>query len=171
MNKNHQNGFNSDIQTQLILLEEIIKSNNMLCEIIDRAAILELENYYIGAGCITQTVWNYLSGNDPCYGIKDIDFVYFDDVNLDFASENKIISRIKQLYKSYVIQIDVKNQARVHLWYKWYERNLKIFSNIQNLCKNSNRLFIIYGAGHLQILRDLINASENLTLVDVYQYL
>jgi len=118
MNKNHQNGFNSDIQTQLILLEEIIKSNNMLCEIIDRAAILELENYYIGAGCITQTVWNYLSGNDPCYGIKDIDFVYFDDVNLDFASENKIISRIKQLYKSYVIQIDVKNQARVHLWYK-----------------------------------------------------
>lgn len=54
---------------------------------------------------------------------------------------------------------------------KWYERNLKIFSNIQRLAVKSKRLFLIYGAGHLQILRDLINADSRLRLVDVYQYL
>lgn len=54
---------------------------------------------------------------------------------------------------------------------KWYERNLKIFTNIQQLATSSERLFIIYGAGHLQILRDLINADDNLRLVDVYRYL
>ncbi len=54
---------------------------------------------------------------------------------------------------------------------QWYERNLKIFSNIQNLAKKHQRIFIVYGAGHLQILRELINADENLNLVDVYQYL
>ena len=54
---------------------------------------------------------------------------------------------------------------------KWYERNLKIFSNIQRLAAKSQRLFILFGAGHLQILREFINADENLKLVDVYQYL
>ena len=54
---------------------------------------------------------------------------------------------------------------------KWYERNLKIFSNIQNLCTDCKRLFIIYGAGHLQILRDLINDSDDLILIDNKNYL
>lgn len=54
---------------------------------------------------------------------------------------------------------------------KWYERNLKIFSNIQRLAAKNERIFIIYGAGHLQILRDLINADSNLKLVDVDKYL
>lgn len=54
---------------------------------------------------------------------------------------------------------------------KWYERNLKIFANIQRLATISERLFIIYGAGHLQILKDLISADDNLKLVDVYKYL
>ena len=54
---------------------------------------------------------------------------------------------------------------------KWYERNLKIFANIQQLATKSKKLFIIYGAGHLPILRELINADDNLKLVNVYEYL
>ena len=54
---------------------------------------------------------------------------------------------------------------------KWYERNLKIFSNIQRLAFNKERLFIIYGAGHLHILKDLINSDNNLKLIDIYKYL
>lgn len=54
---------------------------------------------------------------------------------------------------------------------QWYERNLKIFSNIQRLAKQHRRIFVVYGAGHLQILRDLICADEQLHLADVMQYL
>ena len=54
---------------------------------------------------------------------------------------------------------------------KWYERNLKIFANIQRLAVDHKRIFIIYGAGHLQILRDLINADSNLKLVDTQKFL
>ena len=54
---------------------------------------------------------------------------------------------------------------------EWYKRNLKIFSNIQQLAVKSKRLFVIYGPGHLQILKDLINADDNLKLVDTYEYL
>ncbi len=53
----------------------------------------------------------------------------------------------------------------------WYERNLKIFSNIQRLAKNAQRIFIIYGSGHLQILRTLINETEGMTLADIYDYI
>ena len=54
---------------------------------------------------------------------------------------------------------------------KWYERNLKIFANIQQLATKSNKLLVLYGAGHLQILKELIDADDNLKLVDVYEYL
>lgn len=32
---------------------------------------------------------------------------------------------------------------------RWYERNLKIFANIQRLADDTERLFVLYGAGHL----------------------
>ena len=103
---------------QLKELERIIMANESINSAIERARLLGIKNYYIGAGCITQTVWNYLSNNPLEYGIKDIDFVYFDDENLDFESENRVISRVKELYSDLKIEVDVKNQARVHLWYK-----------------------------------------------------
>lgn len=112
------NGYNLDIHAQLKVLENIIMSNRIINVAIERAKLLDIDNYYIGAGCIAQTVWNYLSNNPLDYGIKDIDFVYFDDKNLDLDSENRIISKVKDLYSDLEIQVDVKNQARVHLWYK-----------------------------------------------------
>ncbi|WP_353094627.1 nucleotidyltransferase family protein [Tissierella praeacuta] len=115
------NGYNLDIHLQLEVLESIIMSNEIINIAIERARLLDIDDYYddyyIGAGCITQTVWNYLSDNPLEYGIKDIDFVYFDD-NLDFESENRIILKVKELCSDLKIEVDVKNQARVHLWYK-----------------------------------------------------
>ena len=54
---------------------------------------------------------------------------------------------------------------------RWYERNLKIFSNLQRLTRDSKRLFVLYGAGHLYLLRQFINATEGLTLADTDRYL
>lgn len=112
------NGYNLDIMSQFKVLENIIMSSKIINTAIERAKLSDMDNYYIGAGCIAQTVWNYLFNNPLEYGIKDIDFVYFDDKNLDFQSENKISSKIKDLYSDLKIQVDVKNEARVHLWYK-----------------------------------------------------
>ena len=46
----------------------------------------------------------------------------------------------------------------------WYARNLKIFANIQQLALKSKRMFILYGAGHLKILRQLIESDKNLSI-------
>lgn len=64
-----------------------------------------------------------------------------------------------------------ENYLGVKMLAQWYERNLKIFSNIQRLARQHKRIFLIYGAGHLQILRDLICADARLHLVDVIEYL
>lgn len=112
------NGYNLDIHAQCKALENIIMSNEIINIAMERAKLLDIDNYYIGAGCIAQTVWNYLSNNPLEYGIKDIDYVYFDDKNLDFESENRVISKVKDLYSDLKIEVDVKNEARIHLWYK-----------------------------------------------------
>jgi len=54
---------------------------------------------------------------------------------------------------------------------RWYTRNLRIFANIQKLCKTHKRVFVVYGAGHLYTLREFINACEYMELVDYRDYL
>ena len=49
---------------------------------------------------------------------------------------------------------------------QWYERNLKIFSNLQRVAREYERIFLLYGAGHLHILRQLIEGDSRLRLID-----
>lgn len=125
-------GYNSDINTQLKILKKIISKNEKLYTVINRAQRLGISNYYIGAGCITQTVWNYLSNNPLHQGIDDIDFVYFNDKNLEIEEENKIIDKASELFKDIDIKIDIKNEARVHLWYEeHFGYNIKPYSSLE----------------------------------------
>ena len=78
----------------MLLLENIIKENKLLMNILEKARDLNIENYYIGAGCVAQSTWNYLCGNDLWFGIKDIDFVYFDQENINNSTEEKLKQKI-----------------------------------------------------------------------------
>ena len=55
-------GFNNDLLTQMEKLEEIILSNKVIYDVLLKAETLKLQNYYIGAGCIAQTIWNSQMG-------------------------------------------------------------------------------------------------------------
>ncbi len=96
----------------------IIESSELLREIFNKARTLELKSYFIGAGCITQTVWNHFTGRSLTYGISDIDLVYFDDADLSFEGEDRIVKKAAMCFEVVPLPIDVKNQARVHLWYE-----------------------------------------------------
>ncbi len=110
--------YNMDLQEQMQCFIEIIHENEVVKEVLDRALYLRLEHYYIGAGCLTQTVWNYLSGYPLDYGISDVDLVYYDGQRLSFYEEDKVVRQVNELYDDLPVKIDVKNQARVHLWYE-----------------------------------------------------
>jgi len=111
-------GFNTDLTNQMKQLISILKLNEVLYSMIEKANDIGLQDYYIGAGCVAQTVWNYQTGLELMNGISDIDFVYYDSNDLSVEKENKTIKRIIEMMAPCRIKIDIKNQARVHLWYK-----------------------------------------------------
>ncbi|CAM4405525.1 nucleotidyltransferase family protein [Paenibacillus macerans] len=79
-----------DLSTLEKRLIEIIKLSPILVEVFELTHKLNLREYYIGAGCIAQTVWNYLIGNPLEYAIKEIDIVYF-DIDLNYQKEDGVI--------------------------------------------------------------------------------
>ena len=126
-------GFNADLLAQIKHLWTIIERNGELYDIIKKAGDIGLHNYYIGAGCIAQTVWNYQSGLELMNGISDIDFVYYDNTDLSFNAENETIERIIRSIKPCNLKLDIKNQARVHLWYKeHFGYDIKPYTSIED---------------------------------------
>ncbi|GHV10218.1 hypothetical protein FACS189485_23220 [Spirochaetia bacterium] len=126
-------GFNNDLQTQMEQLKKIIVSNVILKEALETAKNISLKNYYIGAGCIAQTIWNHQMKFELIHGISDIDFVYYDNSDLSFEAEKSIIESINKQFVQYPIKLDIKNQARVHLWYKdHFGYDIKPYNSIEN---------------------------------------
>ncbi|MDQ0195091.1 nucleotidyltransferase family protein [Paenibacillus wynnii] len=95
-----------------------LSQSPMLNSLFTSAQSLDPLPYYIGAGCLVQTVWNELTGRPLNYGISDIDIIYFDDNDLSYAAENDVVERAKNLFSHLPFPVDIKNQARVHLWYQ-----------------------------------------------------
>jgi hypothetical protein len=111
-------GYNVDLHIQVKQLEKIILSNKIIANILEKASKFGFDNYYIGAGCIVQTVWNFQMNYDLTNGISDIDFVYYDSSDMSLETENSITEKIEKEFNELSIKLDINNQARVHLWYK-----------------------------------------------------
>ena len=114
-------GLNKSIDVQLEVFEKIISNNKKLMKILDVLEKYALENpsfknWYVGAGGVNQTVFNYYHGYEGDYGIKDYDIVYFDD-DTSYEAEDVIIKDLEKRLKDMDVVSDIKNQARVHIWY------------------------------------------------------
>ena len=54
----------------------------------------------------------------------------------------------------------------------WYQRNFRIFSNFAPVIESpEDRVLVIFGAGHAPILRELIQSSPDLRLIEPNDYL
>ncbi|HEU0015950.1 MAG TPA: DUF5694 domain-containing protein [Longimicrobium sp.] len=53
----------------------------------------------------------------------------------------------------------------------WYDRNLRIFSNLQRIAEAGDRILVIYGSGHAATLREFVRATANMQLVEALDYL
>lgn len=95
----------------------ILMSNVSLQTVLERAQQLDVENWYVGSGGISQTVWNVQHGFDPAYGIRDYDLVYWDP-DTSYEAEDNIIQKGQELFEDISIPVEIRNQARVHLWYE-----------------------------------------------------
>jgi len=80
--------------------------------------MLNLPNWYLGAGCVAQTVWNELHGFQPTEHIKDYDLVYFNGSDLSYEDEDFHLREGEKLFRGLGVKVEIKNEARVHLWYQ-----------------------------------------------------
>ncbi|MBX3619038.1 MAG: nucleotidyltransferase family protein [Rhizobacter sp.] len=79
---------------------------------------LALPDGWLVAGCLFQTVWNLRSGHPPEAHIKDYDIFYFDAGNLGEDAERAVQSHVDAVLGDLGVEVEAKNQARVHLWYE-----------------------------------------------------
>lgn len=77
---------------------------------------LEGLEVWIGAGAVAAMMWNTVHGYPDGYGIHDVDVVYFGpDQSAD--AEHDMVQQVTARLYACPFPVDVKNQARVHLWY------------------------------------------------------
>ncbi len=100
-----------------VQFRDVVSRNPANAALMGRLAELRLNQCYLTAGCLFQTVWNVLSDRPPAENIKDYDVFYFDE-DVSWEAEDAVIRRVAPIAEQLGIPVEVKNQARVHLWYK-----------------------------------------------------
>ena len=98
-----------------------VHSNPYNRAILARWTRLALADGWLVAGCLFQTVWNCCSGQPPAAQIKDYDLFYFDESDRSAEAEQRVQDHVAHALSDLGITVEVKNQARVHLWYPdWF---------------------------------------------------
>lgn len=107
--------------TSIQVVSDLIKKDDQMMNVLRAAEVLNLPDWWIGAGFLRNKVWDYIEGNSS-RSPRDIDLVYFDANNTqpetDWAYDEKMA-------KDYPFaEWEIRNQARMH-----YVNNLDPFTS------------------------------------------
>jgi uncharacterized protein len=97
---------------------DITWTDPLVCAVLERARKFDLPDWWLVSGILYNSVWNHLTGKPSGYGVKDADLFYFDDSDLSWEAEDAVIKRGADIFKGLSIPVEIRNQARVHLWYE-----------------------------------------------------
>ncbi len=85
--------------------------------VLEAARRLALPDPLLFSGAVYQTAWNALTGRPPDHGIKDYDLGLFDPDTSWEAEDGWIRRTAAALPPPLNGTVEVRNQARVHLWF------------------------------------------------------
>jgi uncharacterized protein len=105
-----------DVQRAAFL--EIIWSDPLVRGALERARGMDLPDWWLVSGILYNSVWNHLTGKPSGRGIKDADLFYFDSSDLSYEAEDTVIKRGDTAFSGLAVPVEIRNQARVHLWYE-----------------------------------------------------
>jgi hypothetical protein len=94
----------------------IVLGDPVVRGVLDRVPRLGLDEWWLTAGVLFQAVWNSLTGRPPGYGVRDADLFYFDP-DTSWDAEDAVIRRGAELFAGLPVPVEIRNEARVHLWY------------------------------------------------------
>lgn len=86
--------------------------------VLKRALRLGVRDWALAAGAVYQNVWNALTGRPGGHGVRDYDLAYCDVADLSWEAEDAVIRRAATLFHDLARPVEVRNQARVHLWFE-----------------------------------------------------
>lgn len=96
-------------------ISRLIRADKWRMDVLDAAELLNLPNWWIGAGFLRNLVWDAIEGNIPREE-RDVDLVYFDKDAIDpkehWAIDWTITDKLKK--DSPFAEWEVRNQARMH---------------------------------------------------------
>jgi hypothetical protein len=100
-------------------LIDIVRADPGLMHVLRTVRDLGLPDWRLVSGGVYQAVWNARTGRPAGYGIKDYDLAYFDGSDLSYEAEDGVIKRVAAAFdEPFRSQVEVRNQARVHLWFE-----------------------------------------------------
>jgi hypothetical protein len=100
-------------------LTAILRATPPLMRVLTLARCLCLPDWLVFSGAVYQPVLNHLTGRPFDYGIKDYDLAYFDASDISYGAEDAVIRRVKAAFDEPLrSMVEVRNQARVHLWFE-----------------------------------------------------
>lgn len=127
-------------------LEDIVRATPSLMHVMTVARELDLPEWLIFSGAIYQPVLNHLTGREADYGIKDYDLGYFDPSDTSYEAEDVVIQRVAKAFASPLREmVEVRNQARVHLWFedKFREPYAPLMSSAEALSRFTTTAFSV----------------------------
>ncbi len=144
-------------------------------------------------GTLPDDIEQVVYGNDSLENEKFMDYFYNNPDSLLFYERDHvfktdgILEELRQCNKPEHLKKDLGNYLTSIFKYQtagepffgvdfttgwWFNRNLRIFRNIQRIpAKPGDRILVIYGSGHMNILNLLFDASPEYDLVSVENYL
>ena len=86
--------------------------------ILERLPKLDIPDAWLVSGAVFQTIWNGITQRPPDHGILDYDIFYYDATDLSWEAEDRVIAAARSAFSDLPGEIQIRNQARVHLWYE-----------------------------------------------------
>jgi uncharacterized protein len=100
-------------------LVDIVRAAPTLMQVLETIRSLDLPDWLMMSGAIYQRVLNHLTGRKADHGVRDYDVGYFDASDISYEAEDIVIRRVDDAFgKPLRGLVEVRNQARVHLWFE-----------------------------------------------------
>jgi len=118
VNLDHRRYSGLSEQVQNEHFSRLIQADPILWDALHRVHSLNLPDWWLVSGALYNSIWNALTGRPHGYGIKDIDVAYFDDRDISWEAEDKVIQAGASGFAGFPLPVEIRNQARVHLWFE-----------------------------------------------------
>ena len=100
----------------------------------------------------------------------------------EFLNSHSVLDMLLRMNSSEAVRRDLAGYAMfahfgeeynypgARLLTEWYQRNMRILSNLLNILAPGDRVIVIFGAGHLGLLRQAVQADPTLTLRTIEEF-